>query len=180
MSSCLAAAAALLLLAPAPPAIAAPEDKADGTTTLPVPRFVSLKSGKAMLRAGPDDQRFPILWEYRRKGLPMEIVREYGLWREVRDPTGTRGWMNKSLLSGVRTALVLAESGQADDSGGAPRLLYTAPNPRGRIAWRAAPGAVVTIILCEDVWCRVSNAGRSGFIPRAQLWGTYPGEAVGG
>lgn len=149
-----------------PPLIAA--ERADGTTDLPVPRFVSLSSNLAMMRAGPDSRRFPILWEYRRRGLPLEIIREYGIWREVRDPQGTTGWMNKSLLTGTRTAYIKDEE----------RLLYVAPNTRSRIAWRIAPGSIVNITLCEDVWCRVSNQGRSGFIPRAHLWGTYPKENI--
>ncbi|GGI80883.1 hypothetical protein GCM10007973_16740 [Polymorphobacter multimanifer] len=144
------------------------QENADGTTTLPVPRFVSLRSNRAMMRAGPDDQRFPILWEYRRKGLPLEVVREYGIWRQVRDVDGTVGWMNKALLTGTRTAVVTERE----------RILYVAPNTRSRVAWRIEPGTVVNITLCEDVWCRVSNEGRSGFILRAHLWGTYPKEVI--
>ena len=152
------------------PAYAASEERADGTTTLPIPRFVSLKSNAAMLRTGPDDQRFPIQWEYKRRGLPLEIVREYGIWRQVRDPDGTIGWMNKSLLTGERSGYVTGEI----------RTLYTSPDLQSRVAWRIEPGTVVTITLCENVWCRVSNGGRSGYILRNHIWGTYPGEAIGG
>jgi SH3-like domain-containing protein len=158
---------AILLSAPA---LAALEERADGTTNLPVPRFVSLKSNSAMMRTGPDDRRFPIQWEYKRRGLPMEIMREYGIWRQVRDPDGTIGWMNKSLLQGDRTGFVT----------GSVRTLYTSPDLQSRVAWRIASGAVVTITLCENVWCRVSNAGRSGYILRNQIWGTYPNEPIGG
>ncbi len=158
----------LLLIAAIP--AAAVEERADGTTNLPVPRFVSLKSNSAMLRTGPDDRRFPIAWEYKRRGLPVEIIREYGIWRQVRDPDGTIGWMNKSLLTGERTGYVT----------GSIRTLYTSPDLQARVAWRVEPGTVMTITLCENVWCRVSNAGRSGYILRNQLWGTYPNEAIGG
>ena len=161
----------LLLLAAvfAAPVSAAPTERADGTTTLPVPRFVSLKSNSAMMRSGPEE-RFPILWEYRRRGLPLEIVKEYKIWRQVRDPDGTLGWMNKSLLTGTRTGFVREQV----------RTLYVAPDLQSRVAWRIEPGTVVTITLCETIWCRVSNDGRSGYMLRNQLWGTYPGEAVGG
>jgi SH3-like domain-containing protein len=168
--------AGLLLLAlmipalTATAALAAGEEKSDGTTNLPVPRFVSLKSNTAMMRTGPDDRRFPIQWEYKRRGLPMEVVREYGIWRQVRDPDGTIGWMNKSLLTGERTGYVI----------GSTRTLYTSPDLQSRVAWRIEPGTVVTITLCENVWCRVSNGGRSGYILRNQIWGTYPNEAIGG
>jgi SH3-like domain-containing protein len=151
-------------------ALAASGERADGTTTFPVPRFVSLKSNSAMMRTGPDDQRFPIIFEYKRRGLPMEIIREYGIWRQVRDPDGQIGWMNKSLLTGERNGYVRGEI----------RTLYTSPDLQSRVAWRIEPGTMVTITLCENVWCRVSNGGRSGYMLRNQLWGTYPNETIGG
>jgi SH3-like domain-containing protein len=164
----IAAAAALVAAALSAPLAAG--ERSDGTTDFPVPRFVSLKSNSAMMRTGPDDSRFPIAWEYKRRGLPMEILREYGIWRLVRDPEGTTGWMNKSLLTGERTGFITEET----------RTLYTSPDLQSRVAWRIQPGAVVTITLCESVWCRVSNGGRSGYILRNQMWGTYPNEAIGG
>ena len=88
----------------------------------------------------------------------------------MRDPDGTTGWMNKSLLTGVRTGYVRDQM----------RTLYVAPDLQSRVAWRIEPGTVVTITLCENIWCRVSNDGRSGYILRDQLWGTYPNEAIGG
>ncbi len=157
-------------LALASPLLAASTENADGTTNLPKPRFASLKSNSAMLRTGPDDTRFPIAWEYKRRGLPVEIIAEYGIWRQVRDPEGTLGWMNKSLLSGQRTGFVI----------GGTRVLYTAPDLQSRIAWRIEPGTVVAITLCENVWCRVSNGGRSGFMLRSQMWGSYPNEIISG
>jgi SH3-like domain-containing protein len=100
----------------------------------------------------------------------MEVIKEYKIWRQVRDPEGTVGWMNKSLLTGVRTGFVRDQT----------RTLYVAPDLQSRVAWRIEPGTVVTITLCENVWCRVSNDGRSGYILRNQLWGTYPNEVIGG
>lgn len=152
----------------AAPAIAADEN-ADGTTNLPVPRFVSLKSNSAMMRTGPGE-RFPIKWEYKRRGMPLEIIKEYEIWRQVRDAEGEIGWMNKQLLTGVRTGYIRDQI----------RILYTQPDVKARVAWRIAPGTVVTITLCEDLWCRVSNGGRSGYILRNQLWGVYPSETIGG
>ena len=63
---------------------------------------------------------------------------------------------------------------------GETRTLYVAPDLQSRVAWRVEPGTVMTITLCESLWCRVSNDGRSGYILRNHLWGTYPGEVVGG
>src|ERR1044072_2296600 len=42
----------------------------------PLPRFASLDSDKVRMRAGPGSD-YPILWEYHRKGLPVEIIEEF-------------------------------------------------------------------------------------------------------
>ncbi|WP_303812500.1 SH3 domain-containing protein [Sandarakinorhabdus limnophila] len=160
---------ALILLIACAATAANAAEFADGTTDLQKPRFVSIKGGSAMMRSGPGE-RFPILWEYKRPGLPMEILKEYEIWRQVRDPDGTIGWMNKALLTGQRTGMVRGQS----------RLLYVAPDMKSRIAWRIAPGAVVNITLCEDIWCRVSKDGKSGYILRGQMWGTYAREKIEG
>lgn len=160
---------AIALLLAAPALGAAVEEKPDGTTNLPVPRFVSLKRGQAYMRTGPED-RFPIQWVYVKKGLPVEIVREYGIWRQVRDPDGVTGWMNKQLLSGERSGIVT----------GGVRTLYVSPDLQSRIAWRIEPGTIVQLTLCEGAWCRVQKDGKSGYILRAQIWGSYPNETVNG
>ena len=167
--------AVVLLLATAAPAAAVPSrpvvldrDATEGLSGLPVPRFVSLKSDKAYLRTGPGD-RYPVTWVYVRKGLPVEIVREYGIWRQVRDIGGSLGWMNKQLISGNRTAVVT----------GTVRAMYATPDLAGRTVWRIAPGAIVRVVLCDQAWCRVDRGGKSGYILRAQLWGVGPTEAIG-
>ncbi|MBT6565961.1 MAG: hypothetical protein HON06_03700, partial [Candidatus Puniceispirillum sp.] len=54
---------------------------------LPVPRFVTLKFGKVNLRAGPGSE-YPVLWQYRRIGLPVLVDAEFGVWRKVVDHDG--------------------------------------------------------------------------------------------
>lgn len=143
-------------------------DATQGLSGLPVPRFVSLKSDKAYLRTGPGD-RYPVEWVYTRKGLPVEVVREYGIWRQVRDIGGSVGWLNKQLVSGTRTAVVT----------GTVRTMYGTPDLAARAVWRIAPGAIVRIVVCSDAWCRVDRGGKSGYILRAQLWGVTSTETIG-
>lgn len=155
------------LLAPLLIAAVPASEAADGATGLPVPRFASLRSDKAYARTGPGD-RYPIAAIYVRAGLPVEIIKEYDIWRQVRDPDGATGWMNKSLLKGERTAVITRNV----------RPLYASPDLQARIVWRIEPGAVVRLTLCDQAWCRVDRGGKSGFILRAQLWGVYPNEAI--
>lgn len=162
-----------LLLAFAAVAVAAqaapPGERDDGTSGLPVPRFVSLKKDKVYARSGPGDN-YPVVSVYVRQSLPVEVTKEYSIWRQVRDIDGGTAWVNKTMLSGERTAIVTSRV----------RTLYSAADLSSAPVWRIAPGAVVSLVLCEGEWCRVTRGGKGGYMLRAQLWGTYPGEAVAG
>lgn len=158
-------AAALALLLTASAAHALPSDATKGLSGLKVPRFVSIGAGQANMRSGPGDN-YPIVWVYHRAGLPVEVIREYGIWRQVRDPQGGTGWFNKNLIKGDRTAYV---AGQV-------RTLYAKSDLQSKPVWRAEPGVVGKILLCEGPWCRVTFQGKAGYILRAHIWGTYAGE----
>ena len=148
---------------------AAPIERDDGTSGLQVPRFVSLKKDKVFARTGPSTQ-YPVALVYVRKNLPVEVIKEYEIWRQVRDSDGGTGWVNKSMLAGERTAIVTRTI----------RTLYSAADVSAPPVWRIEPGAVVSLVLCEGAWCRVTRNGKGGYMLRAQLWGTYPNEAVAG
>ncbi|MFY8101416.1 MAG: SH3 domain-containing protein, partial [Allorhizobium sp.] len=75
-----------------------------GSSGLPLPRFVSLKAEKVNLRIGPSTD-YAVSWRYMKSGLPVEIIREYENWRQIRDADGTEGWVNQTLLTGERTAV---------------------------------------------------------------------------
>jgi SH3-like domain-containing protein len=90
--------------APHRPQTAAAQSRARGKSGLPLPRFVSLKSGRVNSRIGPG-VTYAVDWMYLKAGLPMEIIQEYDNWRRVRDSDGAEGWINQSLLSGKRTAI---------------------------------------------------------------------------
>ncbi len=100
--------------AAASPDMAAPDagvqtDTAKGSVTgLPLPRYAALRSDEVNMRAGPG-QRFPILWVYHRRGMPVRIEREFDVWRLVEDQTGQKGWMQQATLAGGRDFLVPGE-----------------------------------------------------------------------
>jgi len=148
--------AAVVILLPAK----ASAQESGSSTGLPLPRFVSVKSGEANLRSGPGTA-YPIRWIYRRKHLPLVIHDEYGNWRAVRDPWGETGWLHRSLLSGRRTAMITRDLTPLtrDPDGASPVLL---------IAERRTIG---TLELCRDGWCKLSIDGRAGWMPDAALYG---------
>ncbi|KAA1182363.1 hypothetical protein FP026_09800 [Rhizobium tropici] len=139
-------------------------------TGLPIPRYVSLRAHKARMRVGPSTI-YATKWIYTKPGLPLEIIDEYGHWRQVRDDTGVTGWMHSALLSGIRTALI------------APWLTKNAmlradPNPAARAVAELQPRVLVSLQSCTGIWCRVSVREHSarGYIRQDKLWGAYPGE----
>jgi SH3-like domain-containing protein len=145
----------------------APAPSVGAETGLKLPRFASLASDSVNVRAGPG-QRYPVSWQYQRRGLPIEVLAEYELWRKIRDRDGGEGWVHKSLLSGRRTALI---------QGGVVEVLYQ-PSPESTVRARAEPGVQVRLLSCDAAWCRIELAGNRGFVPRGNLWGVYPGEKI--
>jgi len=143
----------------APPALAA-DDRPP-----PVPRFASLASDKVYMREGPT-YRHPILWVYRRKGLPVEVVAQYDVWRRVRDSEGTTGWVHSSMISETRTVLVTAraEIRRTDDT-------------RAKILALAQPGVVAKLEACDAEACEIAASGTEGWIEKKNIWGVKTGEA---
>ena len=162
---------ALAALALALPAASAEAPAAGGNrgaeTGLALPRFASLASDRVNVRAGPS-QRHPVSWQYQRRGLPVEVLGEYELWRKIRDRDGAEGWVHRSMLSGRRTALI---------QGGVAEVL-SQPRLTASVRVRAEAGVQVRVLACDEAWCRIELAGNRGFVPRAQLWGVYPNETV--
>ncbi|PPQ28847.1 SH3 domain-containing protein [Rhodopila globiformis] len=140
-------------------------------TGLPLPRFVSLRSSVVNVRRGPG-QRYPIDWVYHRRGLPVQIIWEFETWRQVRMRDGTTGWIHQALLSGQRSFVVSAPEA----------VLRDQPNPGGQVVARLRQGVIGRLRRCRaaSAWCQVATHGFSGFVRRAAIWGSFPGEAVGG
>lgn len=171
-----AVAATIALLSPAPVfAQQATAGQTVGSSSgLPVPRYVSLKSDRVNLRAGPaKDHR--TLWVYQRAGLPVEVTAEFATWRRIRDSEGSEGWVLHSLLSGRRTALVAPWDRNKD---GQPYPLYERASENAKVEARLQPGVIINIDTCDGTWCRVSVRNLRGFIQQDRLWGVYPNETI--
>jgi len=159
--------------APAPAVIPLPEPPAGpqkGTNTgLPLPRFGALRSDEVNFRSGPGT-RYPIEWVYKRRDLPVQIEREFELWRLVRDQDGTKGWVNQATLAPRRTALVV---------GGEQVLRRDARDDASPVA-RLKPGVIVRLRACEATspWCQAQVGDYRGWMKRTELWGVSPDEAI--
>ena len=154
-----AACAAVVWMAPMVPAAA--QDKTP-------PYWASIASGEAMMRTGPG-KTYPGVWLYKRRDLPIRVVKTYPNWRMIEDPDGTRGWMLVTLLSDRRTAIVKP---------GEPRPIHADATVASRIRYRAEPGVVGRIEKCRNGWCRIKVGNREGHIRTGDIWGVGENETV--
>lgn len=132
-----------------------------------VPYWASITAGDAYLRTGPG-RNYPVIWRYRRVGLPVIVLQVHQSWRRVRDFEGSEGWMASVLLSAERTAMVT----------GSVRPLRGAPDHASRLLWRVAPGVVGKIRHCRHGWCEFGLNGRYGYIEVSGLWGVGADEVI--
>ena len=149
-------AAALLLASPA-----AAQDKTP-------PYWASIASGEAMMRTGPG-RNYPGIWLYKRRDLPVRVLKLYPNWRLIEDSEGAKGWMLVTLLSDRRTAIVKP---------GDPRPIRSEPGDGAAVRYRAEAGVVGRIDKCASGWCRIEVGKKRGFIRTGDLWGVAPNEVV--
>lgn len=137
--------------------------------SLPLPRFASLRSDEVNLRVGPGPE-YPVVWVLKRKGMPVEIVSEFGTWRKIREVEGEEGWVHQNMLTGKRTVLLRGET----------QPLFRKASAESKPLARIQPGVSGKVLECEEAWCRVQMGDEEmtmkGWIRRDQLWGLYPTE----
>lgn len=132
-----------------------------------LPRFVSLRSDDVNLRVGPG-QTYPIAWVLTRKGMPVEIVKEFQNWRMVRVWRDAHGWILDRMVTAERHVIV----------NGAVRAMYRRPDAASEVIARAEPGVVARLVECQGDWCRIDAGGYRGWLRRGDVWGVLPGETI--
>lgn len=74
----------------------------------PLPYFLSLRADEVNMRAGPG-ARYPIIWTYHRRSMPVKVIREFDIWRLIEDVDGQKGWIQQAILSGGRSFVIAGE-----------------------------------------------------------------------
>ncbi len=182
-----AAGSALVAPASAAPPPPTPGASVGSKTGLPLPRYASLKTDRVNLREGPSkDHR--TLWVFQRAGLPVEIIGEFETWRRIRDAEGTEGWVLHSLLSGRRTAIVIASKtngkGKGEGEGKPDTTLYARADETSGEQARLQAGVIGNVKSCTGTWCRIivalpqKGGDVDGYVRQERLWGVYPDEKV--
>lgn len=128
----------------------------------PVPRYVSLKFDRVYARAGPGEDH-KLLWVYRVKGLPVQVVAENSEWRRICDPQGGMAWVHKRLTDGRRTVLRTQPG---------PATIRSKPKPDAEVRAYLNPRAMAALVRCDKGWCKVRVDGVTGWTQASGLWGT--------
>lgn len=155
----------VLALCAAPAPVFATDEAREATgigpvTNLPLPRYVSLRSSKINVRRGPGlDYRKD--WVFRRAGLPVRVVEEYGDWRRIVDMDDAGGWVYHAMITGRRTVVITGTNvyfRARPDAGAAPVA-------------QAEQGVVARLLGCIPAWCEVEAEGHAGWVAKADMWG---------
>lgn len=149
-----------------PPA-PAPDTSRGAVTSLPLPRFVSLKTNEGNARRGPG-LTHRIDWVFTRAGMPLRITAEYENWRRIEDAEGAGGWVHYSMLSGARAVLVTVNLVDALED----------PVEGALVNFQAEAGVVGRVQECNADWCRIGVDGHRGWVRKTALWGVNAGEVV--
>lgn len=128
-------------------------------SSMPVPRYASLKYGSVNGRQGPSLD-YPVRWKYERSGLPVLVIRESGIWRKIRDPQGDEVWVHQRMLGARRTGITSNSI-----------LMFQKPDESSAPVAEVAMGVITEIAECEGDWCRINIDGRRGWMHRNAIWG---------
>ena len=137
-------------------------------TGLEIPRYVSLKSNDANIRVGPS-KNYPIVIKYIKKNYPLKILEEYQEWRKIEDYKKNIGWIHKSLISGIRTGLVLSKENKNIE------LLNTLD---GNVIGEIGKGNIIHLEKCKIDWCLVSSGNFKGWMNKKYIWGVKEKEII--
>ena len=137
-------------------------------TGLEIPRYISLKSNDANIRVGPS-KNYPIEIKYIKNNFPLKVLEEYEDWRKVEDFQKNFGWIHKSLISGIRTGIVLSNDNKTI------KLLNTL---NGNVIGEIGSGNIVFLEKCKIDWCLVSFGDYRGWIDKKNIWGVQEKEII--
>lgn len=129
--------------------------------TREVPYWASLRVDEVNMRVGPGED-YRVLWVFRRKELPVKVLRLKEGWRLVQDPDGAQGWMLARFLNPKRGALVV---------GRGPAEMREKGEAGAKLLWRLEPGVTGMLGNCEGGWCQLAVGEHKGFVRQERLWG---------
>ncbi len=137
-------------------------------------QFKSLRANKVNVRRGPS-LNHDILWTYKRKGIPVEILEDVQGWSKVRDFEADVGWIKNTLLSKKRTGMI--EPWNVMEGNNIYVNLYFTEGMK-RIKMKLQAGLLVNIQQCNGDICHIQIDKHIGWVVQENIFGVYPGETI--
>jgi SH3-like domain-containing protein len=151
-----------VVLAVMPAAVMAEDEVYNTPSNLPLPRWAMLKSNEVYARNGPSKEN-RVVWTYKVSGLPVQIISETREWRLICDPDGNVAWVSRTMLRTAKN--VMSPVGQK-------LTLRKSPDEKADAQAILRPKSLASLDKCKKNWCRISAAGKTGWVPEQGLWGT--------
>ena len=123
--------------------------------------WLSLKYDKTYLRSGPSRQN-KVLWTYKKKGLPIKVIRKKGDWYEVEMPERITGWISSTQISFKRRVLVISD--ELID-------IRRKEQRTSKVIAKVGKNVVGELIGCQKTICKIDYYKIEGFIEKEFLWG---------
>ena len=126
--------------------------------------FKSIKSDNANMRLGPG-KRFEILWNFKKKGLPVKVLKKFEQWYKVETPDGSIGWMWGKLLSNKQKTIIFKKK----------ENIYKKDSIESNIVAYVAKNTVLKVHFCKNNWCKVGSKKYKiiGYVKTDNIWGAY-------
>ena len=105
--------------------------------------FGSIGKDQVNVRSGPG-LKYQVMFQAP-MGYPVEIVKKQQDWVQVRDWEGHTGWVKNSMLSNIRTTVVLPERANVRDN----------PSTGGGIVRKVEKGDIFKVIAVKKNWLRI-------------------------
>ena len=141
----------------------------------------SLKYNKTYLRTGPSKDN-KVIWVYKRKGLPIKVIRKKDDWYLILLPENQKGWINSSQFSKKRMALIRDTISETEKIIKNIKPLDVRDIDNNTVAY-VHNGVIVKLLGCINNICEVelnikkekyffkNSYKLNGFIEKDYLWG---------
>lgn len=124
------------------------------------PYFVATSSNDVNVRSGPASS-YPILLNYKAKGVPVKVIDKYQSWLQIQNFNGVVGWVYQNLTKKSNTALVVKK--------------VNVFNAQNAIVGIINTNNVVKLHGCNNNTCNISfnanNISIKGWVFKQGLWG---------
>lgn len=124
-------------------------------------KYMSLKYNETNVRSGPG-KKFPILFRYNLKGMPVIVIGKYDNWYKVKDIKNNIGWVNEHLLSKARSVITLNENNFIYKN---KKMINVTPK------FKADKNVSFQLIKCNKDICKIKVKKQDCWIRKTDIWG---------